>query len=182
MVKDGSNPGQTPRAKRHGGTQALARLAPRLARKALGKRGFAAAGVITDWPAIVGPDLARVSQPEKLTFAKGKRAEGTLHLRAAGAAALELQHLHGLLMERVNAYFGYRAVARIRLIQVPPRPRNGPDGPSRPPSDAPLPAAETARLDALAGGLEDERLQAVIRRLGAAVLRREMAMKTKDNR
>jgi len=48
------------------------------------KRGFAAAGVVNNWPAIVGPQLARHTMPERLG------ADGTLRLRVDGPLAVEV--------------------------------------------------------------------------------------------
>ena len=111
-------------ARRAGGMRHLAALLPRLTRPALGKRGFAEGGIVADWPDIVGPDLAAASLPERLAFSRGARRDGTLHVRVSGALALELQHLEPMVVERINGYFGYRAVARLRIRQGPiPRSR-----------------------------------------------------------
>ena len=40
-------------------------------------------------------------------------------LRVEPARALDIQYKARLLIDRINAYFGYRAVAEIRLIQAP---------------------------------------------------------------
>ena len=50
-----------------------------------------------------------------------------MHLRvASGGLAMELQHFEPVLVERINAYFGYPAVARVKLIQGPlPAPAGG---------------------------------------------------------
>ena len=40
-------------------------------------------------------------------------------LRVEPARALDIQYKSRLLIDRINAYFGYRAVAEIRLIQMP---------------------------------------------------------------
>jgi hypothetical protein len=79
--------------RRSGGVRHLAGFLPRLTRAALGKRGFAEGGIVTDWAAIVGSELAASSLPEKLSFAQGARRDGTLQVRVTGAFALELQHL-----------------------------------------------------------------------------------------
>ena len=52
--------------------------------------------------------------------AKGWRAEGaTLVLRVDGPRAIEVQHRSGKILDRVNTYFGYRAVAEMRILQAP---------------------------------------------------------------
>ena len=77
------------------------------------KRGFASAGVLDNWPAIVGEDLARQTLPERLG------AGGTLRLRVDGPLATEIKHLEPQILERIASYFGYRAVIRLSLIQGP---------------------------------------------------------------
>lgn len=80
------------------------------------KRGFAEVRVATRWPEIVGENLAGQTLPEKLS--RG-RDGGTLTLRVSGAAALELTYLTPQLIERINTYFGFRAVARLHFVQGP---------------------------------------------------------------
>ena len=65
----------------------LAALLPKLTRKALGKFGFSYIGLITDWATIVGPDIAQMSAPEKLTFPRNKRDSGVLRLKAEGGGS-----------------------------------------------------------------------------------------------
>ena len=94
------------------------------------RRGFAAATMLAEWRLVVGPALAARCQPTLLE-ARG----GVLHLQAGGAAALEIQHATPQLIERVNTYFGFRAVRRVRLVQVP-----------LPPAPVPVPAPAERRL------------------------------------
>ncbi len=105
---------------RVGGVRTLATLMPKLTRPILGRRGFAEASVITEWATVVGSELAGNSQPEKLVFAPGERIGGVLHVRVAGGVATELQHLEPQVVERINGYFGYRAVSRLKLLHRPP--------------------------------------------------------------
>lgn len=105
--------------RRRSGPLPLASLLPTLTRKALGKFGFSYIGLITDWATIVGPDIAQMSAPEKLTFPRNKRDSGVLSLKAEGGAALEIQHLEPQILDRINTYFGYRAVMRLNIINGP---------------------------------------------------------------
>ena len=113
--------------KRRGrGPTALASSIAKVTGKAIRKRGLAAASVVTDWPRIVGEPLASNSLPERLTVPRDgendirrSRLGGVLHLRVAGAWATEIQHLEPVIVERINRYFGYRAVARLRILQGP---------------------------------------------------------------
>src|SRR5215475_13317525 len=117
-------------------TNALLSLAvtlPKVTRRTLGRHGLAEGGLVTDWAAIVGQTIAERSLPLRLSFTGGERREGTLHVRVSGALALELQHLEPQVVERINGYFGYRAVARLRIHQGPvpnlSEPRRPPAGP-----------------------------------------------------
>jgi hypothetical protein len=154
------------------GPRALATTVDRLTRPIFRRRGFAEGAILTDWPAIVGDHLAKRTAPEKVVPGR-PGSEGTLHLRIEdGALALELQHLEPVLIERVNGYFGYRAVSRLRMIQGPlPPPRQMPAERSR----APLAPAAQGHLDDLLAGIEDDELRARLQSLGEAVLGREGA-------
>ncbi len=81
-------------------------------RNTMGGRGFAEAGLITEWAAIVGRDVARMSRPMQLAFPRGERKGGVLTVECGGAAALELQHLKPQILDRINSHFGYAAHRR----------------------------------------------------------------------
>lgn len=83
------------------------------------KRGFVEQEMLTRWPVIVGDVIAKNSQPERIRFPREGREGGTLFLKAGGAFALELQHLEPKILERINAYYGYRAVTKISITQGP---------------------------------------------------------------
>ena len=151
-------------ADRRSGLRALAASLPAIAGKALGRRGFAEAGIITDWAAIVGPELAAQSLPLKLSFARGQRADGVLLVRVAGPLAVELQHLAPLVLERVNTYLGYRAVTELKLRRgvLPPPPAAAREPPV-------LPEPVLADLRRQTEGVEDEALRQALDGLGRAL-------------
>jgi len=149
----------------HGAT-ALARLLPRIAGKALRRRGFVETAVVTRWADIVGDALARDAAPERIRFPRGRHAGGVLHVRVDGASALELQHQAPVIVERVNAFFGYPAVARLALVQAPLPPRDEP-APRRVP--AALDAGSEAALAGEVDGVADDGLRAALLRLGRAI-------------
>lgn len=157
---------------RYAGTRPLAALVPGIARKAVGKRGFTDARILNEWSTIVGTDLARHCSPDRLTFPRGRREGATLHIRALGPMATELQHLEPVLVQRINAHFGYGAVAGIRLLQAP----GGRGGDTRHKPPAPPPAApdpdQLARMKQTLTQVEDPDLRAILERLGDGVLRR----------
>lgn len=113
------------------GPKAVGSFVPRLTRVAFEKFGFSTVTLITDWSQIVGADLARATKPERLKWPKGPAARSsgddpdmgrpgaTLVLRVDDGRALDIQYKTQLLIERINSYFGYRAVEEIRILQAP---------------------------------------------------------------
>lgn len=97
----------------------LAAIVRKVTSTAFRRRGFAQQEMITRWATIVGETVAEHSQPDRIQFSRDSREGGVLHIRADGGFALELQHLEPLLLERVNAYFGYRAVTKVAIKQGP---------------------------------------------------------------
>ncbi len=136
--------------------------------EAFAKQGFASVELVTRWPEIVGAEIAAHSQPEKIQWPRTPQAAnapepGTLLLRVEGPAALEIQHLSDVILQRVNQFFGWQAVAGMRLRQAPlarrAKPRRHP---------MPDPAA-TERIAATLPEIRDEKLRQALARLGAAM-------------
>ncbi len=91
-----------------------------LAKKMLGKKAFVEADVMCSWREIVGEDMAVLSVPMKIDFGRFDRSNGTLWVEvASGAVALELQAKVKLIIEKVNTFFGYNAVEKIKIVQNP---------------------------------------------------------------
>src|SRR5271157_2954472 len=85
------------------------------------RQGFASAELVTRWPEIAGAEIAAHSEPIKIQWPRpddtGMRPPGTLVLRVEGPAAIEIQHLAGVICERVNRFLGWRAIERIAFRQ-----------------------------------------------------------------
>lgn len=167
MVKkpESRQPAHDPAQRKARGLLSVGTSLPRIASPALRKRGFAEARLITEWPGIVGEALARNTLPQKLAFARGSRSGGTLHLRVSSGFALELQHIAPQIVERINGFFGFPAVAELRYVQgpIPPQRRPRRIGPRR------LPERDETRLQEAISGIEDPDLKESLERLGRAV-------------
>ena len=87
-------------------------------RKAGESRGFAVTRLLTRWAEIVGPEIAAMARPAKLSYGRGFGA--TLTLVCGGAAAPLVQSQAPRIVEKVNACYGYAAVSRIRVTQTAP--------------------------------------------------------------
>jgi hypothetical protein len=138
-------------------------------RNTLGGRGFAEAGLITEWAAVVGQDIARISRPIQLAFPRGERKGGVLTIACGGAAALELQHLKPQILDRVNTHFGYGAIRDIRFKQGE-APLGGRRGTRHSESRMPT-EAETAAVTASVSSVPEGAVKDSLVRLGLAVRR-----------
>jgi hypothetical protein len=131
------------------------------------RQGFASAELVTCWTDIVGPEIGAHSEPMRIQWPR-EEAHGdeaaTLVLRVEGPAALEVQHLSAVIIERVNRFFGWQAVGRIALRQAPLSRRRKEAAP-------PLDAEATARIAATLGEVRDDALRDALARLGAAIKR-----------
>jgi len=95
------------------------RLTAGLLSPALRKQGFTQSEIITRWSEIVGADLADNIAPIKISFSAGRRYDGVLHVRAESAFAPILQHRIPRIIEMVNQYYGYSAIATVTIQQGP---------------------------------------------------------------
>jgi hypothetical protein len=111
-----ASPAEEPRP-RGGAARAVADMLPDVGRAAFRKFGFVQHSVVSRWAEIVGERYARVSVPESIRFPQGRRSEGVLTLIVEGAHGTMLQHVAPTIVERVNRFFGYPAVARIAIRQ-----------------------------------------------------------------
>lgn len=102
---------------RGGDARAVSDLMPDIGRAAFRRFGFVQSSVVSRWDEIVGARYAAVSAPEAIRFPVGKKSDGTLELTVEGAHATMIQHVLPEIMERVNRFFGYGAVARVKVRQ-----------------------------------------------------------------
>jgi len=149
-----------------GGPRPLAQTVRKVAAPLLRRQGFAEADIVLRWAEIVGERLAARSTPERLETPRGGDG-AVLHIRVAPGAGPELQHLTPLVLERINAFFGWRAVDRLRLVQAPLPPRRG----RKTAAEEPLSAEQAAALDSALEGAGDDRLKQALKSLGANVVR-----------
>ena len=113
--------------------------ARQIGRTAFRRFGFVQSSVVTRWPEIVGEKHARVCMPEAIRFPPGEKVEGILQLVVVPAHAPLIQHVVPEIMERVNRFFGYKAVSRVKLRQGEVKPLRAEERAKAPPSLKPIP-------------------------------------------
>lgn len=162
-----------PERARGGEARRIADLVPAVGDTAFRKFGFVQSSVITRWPEIVGPRLARVTAPESLRFPMGKKADGTLSITVSGAHGPIVQHIIPDIIERVNRFFGYAAIARVRMtagqLKRAPAPPAAADQPSANPALTPA----TVPISPGLGAIADPELRAVLEGLATSLAKRD---------
>jgi len=156
--------------------RAVGSYLPKLTRKAFETFGFSTATLLTDWSTIVGDQVAGYTVPERIKWPRGAgisedaepdargRSGATLVLRVDPARALDLEYKRQRVLERINAYFGYRAVAELRLLQAPVTAAAKP---------APEPRCEAKPCEAPElASIADERLRGALHRLKQGLMTR----------
>jgi rare lipoprotein A len=129
-------------------------------------RGLMEGKIMTHWHQIVGEKFARLALAEKITFPKGKKTEGTLHLNVTSAGSLLLHYAQDLILEQVNTFFGYKALSKLHMSHgfTPPEEVK----PKQP--LPPLSEEENQWLDSQTQAIEDPELKQCLKNLGEGVL------------
>lgn len=156
--RDGFTPARSQGIRSPWGPRPLGALIPPLTRPAFRKRSPAGAQLMADWGEVVGPALAAVATPRRLSA-------GTLTIACAGPVAMELAHLGPQLIARINGHLGRAMVERLRFVQQAAA--GGGAAPPRPAPAAALPAPVERAVAAVPG----EDLRAALAKLARGVYR-----------
>ncbi|MCC5970350.1 MAG: DUF721 domain-containing protein [Pararhodobacter sp.] len=146
-------------------------------RKAGESRGFAVTKLLTHWPEIAGRDLAALCRPVKVGYGQGGLG-ATLTVLASGAAAPLVQMQLPALKERVNACYGYAAIARIQVTQTAAQGFAEAQAPFTSGSNIAAPSPQTVArarevVNTLTEGVGDNGLKSALERLAENVLTRQ---------
>ncbi|SDI64238.1 DUF721 domain-containing protein [Aliiruegeria lutimaris] len=166
---------QKPAPRRKRGFERTSGLLAQRIRKASESRGFSETRLLTHWAEIVGAEFSEISRPLSVSYAKGGFG-ATLTVLTTGAQGPMLQMQEPRLREKINAVYGYNAIARIRFTQTAPtgfadgqaefRPARKPPAPKQPDAACREQAAE------LAANVADDGLRRALEALGADVLQK----------
>jgi len=125
--------------------------------------------LLEHWPQIVGSDLAGICQPLRIVWPRRRGADknfrpATLIVACAGFACLKIQHETQEIIQRLNGFFGFCAIEKIKIEQrtmaQPPLEKHFRN----------LDKREQAWLEEKTRDIKDEKLRACLVRLGSAII------------
>lgn len=160
---------------RGGEARRVADFLPAIGDVAFRKFGFVQSAIVTRWPEIVGARLAKVTAPESLRFPQGSKSDGLLCITVAAAHAPVVQHVIPDIIARVNRFFGYAAVARVRLAQGSVKRHTG-DAPAAIATSQPVP---TVALSPTLKAIADPELRTVLEGLASSLAKRDALPKVR---
>ena len=133
------------------------------------KRGFVSADIFINWSNIVGQRYAETVQPEKIIWPRNKADKNieptTLVVRTDSATSMFLEYEKKQFVERINTFFGWGAISRIKIVNHPLRQK-----PKTPQLEhRKLQQAEIHHLEEQLSGVSNNRLKNALFRLGKDV-------------
>jgi hypothetical protein len=159
--------------KRPRGARPVSQLAALVLEPVIARRAGMKIDLLAGWADIAGPLHAQYSRPEKILWPKQRGDDdpfepGVLVVACDGARAVLLQHEITQVIERVNVFFGFAAIARIKIVQKPVVQVGRQRRHGLPPVDA----ATSRRVDDMVANVSDERLRKALAELGRGVMGR----------
>ena len=147
---------------------ALSDLMPDLLDPLLQKRAGLTTALVGAWPEIAGTRIGQFSSPSKIGWSRANSSDdpyapATLFINAGPAVALALQHETSTIISRVNVFFGYTAIDRVKISQK--QMRGEAKVPRLKPSAKHIEAATAKVAD-----VENDALRKALAALGANVL------------
>ncbi len=141
-----------------------------LIKPSLCKKGFYQTKIFSDWHLIVGDNISLYSMPVKMTLPKSiDDGKGMLSIEVASSSiATELHYLEPLIIEKIAVYFGYKAIAKIKLIVNPEIKKASFN--NKPGSKKNLTSLQQEKLDNLTNAVEDEALRQALLGLAQEVI------------
>jgi hypothetical protein len=155
-------------------SQPLADFVPKILDPAVARQGFGESALLLDWTDIVGVRIAAICQPIRLQWPPmgmkrdplAPRPPAALVLRVEPGFGLEIQHLAGVLIDRVNAHLGWRCVGSLKIRQEKI------ERAARPAARLPESPRARAEAERQVADIGDDSLREALAKLGARILDR----------
>ena len=177
MINKNSIPGIADRDQKRYGINKISVTTKVLLKPLIERYGAAYVQVLLDWANIVGPRFAGLSQVIHLKFPLNKKTEGILQIRCLSAAIPLLQAQSPQIIDRINRYFGYNAVAQLRFqagLVIKKMP-------GKVASPKPLKAEAQTEIESIISTVSNDSLRDALKRLGTGIYLEEEVNRAKKS-
>ncbi|MCP4181895.1 MAG: DUF721 domain-containing protein [Hyphomicrobiales bacterium] len=148
----------------------------------LSRRSGMTIDLLNAWPELVGDDYCDFTRPQKINWPNRAHEDdpfkpGILVVACDSSRALYFQHDLSRICERVNVFFGFAAIAKLKIVQKPVqklRLRKSHD-----PQNIPVQLDENRkkRLNAILDHISDPDLKQKLEKLGQGVMSNAISKK-----
>lgn len=127
--------------------------------------------LIKIWPEIVGEEFASRTRPEKIKWPRRSNEDdpfqpAQLIVACEPGVALFFQHDEAAILERLNVFFGFQAIDRIRIVQKPVQV----SAKQMTIVEKPISSEQRDKINTMLARIEDPQLRETLARLGKGVL------------
>ncbi len=128
--------------------------------------------ILLNWKYIVGEQMAAFCFPVKAKYNPRENVRTLFVEVPAGGYALELQHREEQVLEKINSYFGYKAVHKLNISQnIKRKPVAGQKNREKDVSkDKKIDESEKQWLKAAVQDIKDEKLKEILIKLGESII------------
>ena len=95
----------------------LLKITENIVEKNLSRLGSIQNHIFFNWAHIAG-QYADITIPHKIKFGRKKNIDGQITIKVQNGFGLEVQYAIPLLLDQINARFGFKAISKIKIIQA----------------------------------------------------------------
>ena len=97
--------------------KSLLKITENIIEKNLSRLGSIQNHIFFNWVHIAG-QYANITIPHKIKFGRKKNIDGQITIKVQNGFGLEVQYAIPLLLDQINARFGFKAISKIKIIQA----------------------------------------------------------------
>ena len=97
--------------------KSLLKITENIVEKNLSRLGSIQNHIFFNWAHIAG-QYADITIPYKIKFGRKKNIDGQITIKVQNGFGLEVQYAIPLLLDQINARFGFKAISKIKIIQT----------------------------------------------------------------
>lgn len=157
-------------------------LVPKIVDPIYARRGLASSQLVSAWPELVGSTFGECTIVEKIQWPR-KHSNGTpsyqagvLVVRIDGPQAIYFQHEEQQIIQRINRFFGFAAIERLKIVQGPIQRTGEKPKPLLPP----LSPTQEGKLRDCLPRFDNPALNQAVLKMGRAVLRQTLGQKAEQ--